>query len=89
MAPEKSHFGKERVADTPTGMEFPQTPFFASSLSQLSELSTIRQLASISFVDESYERGCQEKSLLPTLRESVMVSLASSLISDGEALLRV
>ena len=39
--------------------------------------------------DESYERGCQEKSLLPTLRESVMISLASSLIPDGEAVLRV
>lgn len=40
-------------------------------------------------LNESYERGCQEKSLLPILRESVMVSLASSLIPDGEALLRV
>ncbi len=39
--------------------------------------------------DESYERGCQEKSLLPTLRERTMVSLASSLISDREAVLRV
>jgi hypothetical protein len=39
-------------------------------------------------LNESYERGCQEKSPLPTLRESAMLSLASSLISDGEALRR-